>query len=107
MENLDPTAIDRISEAIQAGDWSSIAGLALLLLATAAGYVLRGKLSDPADGAISILRGAASGIGVGLVSTAAAGGEWWLGLAIGTFGLLASAGFLDLVRAAIPDRSAQ
>jgi len=90
--------------ALGSGEWSAVAGLALLMLAPAILYVLDGKVSETAAKWLSLVRGVAVGLGSGLVATAASGGAWWLGIVTGGVGLVASQGFLDLVRALLPDR---
>ena len=90
--------------ALGSGQWPAVAGLALLLLAPAVLYVLDGKVSPVAAQWASLVRGVAVGLGSGLVASSASGGSWWLGLVTGLVGLVASQGFLDLVRAVVPDR---
>lgn len=104
MDPVDPGMIEELISAIGNGSVAAIVGLALLILAPAVLYVTAGKLSPLASKWVSLIRGLAVGLGSGLVAATASGGEWWVGLVTGGVGLLASQGFLDVIRSLVPDR---
>ena len=103
---MEPDAglLEDFLAAVAAGNLPVIVGLVLLVLLPAVGYVLAGKLSERADGWLSVIRGFVVALASAMIGAAASGGDWRIGLAAGAFGILQSGGLLDKVRELIPGR---